>query len=79
MASKVGSTKVPTSSRPSFVMGSRPSNLYAPRSAPRAQGNILKQPPSIVPQTQQRNYGKADPSANTTSQGFGNTGLSGES
>lgn len=71
-----GPTKVSSPGRPSFVMGSRPPDLYAPRVAPRPQGDILKQPPRIQPQTQQRQYGKANP--NTTF-GFGNTGMTNES
>lgn len=71
MASK-GPSKVPSAGRPSFVMGSRPPDMYAPRVAPRQQGDILKQPPRIQPQSGQRQYGKSQ-------QGFGNTGLTGES
>lgn len=52
-----GSTKVTVPSRPSFVMGSRPPDLYAPRIAPRPQGNILK-PPRITPLSGQRKYAK---------------------
>jgi hypothetical protein len=38
-------------------MGSRPPDLYAPRIAPRPQGNILK-PPRITPLSGQRKYAK---------------------
>lgn len=73
-----GPTKVSTGSRPSFVMGSRPPDLYAPRVAPRPQGNILKQPPRIQPAgASQRQYGKA--AQPPSGPGFGNTGLTNES
>ena len=71
-----GPTKVSGSSRPSFVMGSRPPDLYAPRVAPRPQGNIL-QPPRIKPAVGQRQYGKN--TGTSTGPGFGNTGLTDES
>lgn len=70
--------KVSAPSRPSFVLGSRPSTLYAPRTQPRPKGDITAAPPRIkaAPGTSSRNYGK--PSAQT-GPGFGLTGLTGES
>lgn len=76
-----GPTKVSGgSSRPSFVLGSRPPDLYAPRVAQRPQGNILKQPPRIQP-TQTRQYGKQATQSPAQAGGsyIGNTGLTDES
>lgn len=79
MARSVGITKVPSRSRPSFVYGSRPPDLYAPRLAERPQGNIIKNPPRITAGptgASTRNYAKTPPSAAV---GFGDTGLTSES
>lgn len=76
-----GPTKVSSPGRPSFVMGSRPPDLYAPRVAPRPQGNILKQPPNIAPgAASTRQYGKgAQAPAQAGGSYIGNTGLTDES
>lgn len=78
---RLGPTKVSSSGRPSFVMGSRPPDLYAPRVAQRPQGNILKQPPKISPNAAStRQYGKASAQPAQAGGSFiGNTGLTNES
>lgn len=79
MARSVGSTRVSTPTRASFVLGSRPPDLRAPRFASNPQANITKAPPRITPLpsgSKTRNYAK-----NTASSGpgFGDTGLTNES
>lgn len=55
--------------RPSFVLGSRPSTLYAPKGTPRASGDITHAPPRITQNSPgQRQYGKQFPAP------FGSTG-----
>ncbi len=76
MAAKLG-VKLPrtvtTPRRPSFVLGSRPPDMYSPRIGSRPSGDITK-PPRIAPLNGQRAYGKQQPGGN-----FGDTGLTGES
>lgn len=71
-----GPTKVSVPSRPSFVLGSRPPDMYAPRVAPRPQGNIMSAPPRIKPALGVTQYGKSQSPAQGP--GFGLTGLTGE-
>lgn len=52
--------------RPSFVLGSRPSSLYAPKSQPREDADISKAPRIVQNSPSQRQYGKSP---------FGTTGL----
>lgn len=76
-----GPSKVSTNSRPSFVLGSRPPDLRAPRFASNPEANITQAPPRIKPigpggGPATRQYGKTSPIAGP---GFGNTGLTSES
>lgn len=69
-----GPVKVPAArAHPDYVWGSRPSDMYAPRTQSRTQGDITKAPPRITAKDT-RSYGK-----NTPSTGFGLTGLTHES
>ncbi len=76
MAARLG-VKIPrtvtTPRRPSFALGTRPPDLYAPRMGSRPSGDISK-PPRITPMPGQRAYGKQ-----SQQPGFGDTGLTGES
>lgn len=55
--------------RPSYVLGSRPSSLYAPKFGKREDGDITHAPPRIVQnKASQRDYGKKNPAP------FGDTG-----
>lgn len=68
--SKKGPKAVPAPpSRPSYVLGSRPSSLYAPKSAPRADGDITRPPRIVQNSASQRDYSKKPPKAT-----FGDTG-----